>query len=200
MRFFMAGIKTEPIAATSATAEPEISAKNIETPTRTQVANLFAGVLGVLSILVLRPVFADLSQTALAAIVIFAMSGMANVTYFRTLWLMSRTEFLVALVAFLGVLSFGVLPGVVIGVVLSLVILIVHIGDPPTSVLGRTSSGTWRDLERSADARARPRGRRLAPGGTPPVPQRPSAPWPTIRPSSCSLPTRREPPPSTRPG
>jgi MFS superfamily sulfate permease-like transporter len=84
------------------------------------------------------------------------MSGMANVTYFRTLWLMSRTEFLVALVAFLGVLSFGVLPGVVIGVVLSLVILIVHIGDPPTSVLGRTSSGTWRDLERSADARPVP--------------------------------------------
>lgn len=124
---------------------------------RTQVANLFAGVLGVLSILVLRPVFADLSQTALAAIVIFAMSGMANVTYFRTLWLMSRTEFLVALVAFLGVLSFGVLPGVVIGVVLSLVILIVHIGDPPTSVLGRTLVG---DL-------ARPRAQRRCPGPSP---------------------------------
>src|SRR5687768_15106308 len=31
-RFFMAGMRIEPIAATSATAEPEISAKNIETP------------------------------------------------------------------------------------------------------------------------------------------------------------------------
>ena len=31
----MAGISTEPMAATSATAEPDISAKNIETPTLT---------------------------------------------------------------------------------------------------------------------------------------------------------------------
>jgi MFS superfamily sulfate permease-like transporter len=45
---------------------------------------------------------------------------------------------------------------VVIAVVLSLVILIVHIGDPPTSVLGRTPSGAWHDLERSAEARPVP--------------------------------------------
>ncbi len=34
-RRFIAGISTEPVAATSATADPEISAKNIDTPTLT---------------------------------------------------------------------------------------------------------------------------------------------------------------------
>ena len=34
----MAGMRTEPVAATSATAEPEISAKNIETPTLTMAS------------------------------------------------------------------------------------------------------------------------------------------------------------------
>ncbi len=38
LRFFMAGISTEPMAATSATAEPDISAKNIETPTLTMAS------------------------------------------------------------------------------------------------------------------------------------------------------------------
>ena len=36
--FFIAGIRTDPVAATSATADPEISAKNSETPTLT-IAN-----------------------------------------------------------------------------------------------------------------------------------------------------------------
>ncbi|MCP4227616.1 MAG: SulP family inorganic anion transporter, partial [Actinomycetia bacterium] len=119
---------------------------------RTQVGNLFAAVLGVLTIVVLRPLFEHLALTALAAIIVFAMAGMINASYFTLLWRLSRVEFLVALVAFLGVLTFGVLQGVVIAVVLSLVILVHHIGDPPSSVLGRTPTGSWQDIERSEEA------------------------------------------------
>src|SRR5690554_7437420 len=35
LRFFISGIRMEPVAATSATADPEISAKNRDTPTLT---------------------------------------------------------------------------------------------------------------------------------------------------------------------
>ena len=119
---------------------------------RTQIANLFAGALGVLTILILRPLFESLALTVLAAIVVFAMAGMVDVSYFTLLWRLSKIEFLIALVAFLGVLTFGVLEGVVVAVVLSLVILVRHIGDPPSSVLGRTPEGIWRETDRDDTA------------------------------------------------
>jgi MFS superfamily sulfate permease-like transporter len=77
---------------------------------------------------------------------------MIDVSYFTLLWKLSPTEFVLALVAFVGVLTFGVLQGVVIAVVLSLVLLVHHIGDPPSSILGRTPSGVWYDVEERDDA------------------------------------------------
>jgi SulP family sulfate permease len=102
--------------------------------------------------LVLRPLFENLAQAALAAIVVFAMSGMADLAYFRLLWKLSPIEFLLAVVAFLGVLTFGVLQGVVIAVVMSLVLLVRHIGNPPSSVLGRSPSGFWYAIDERPDA------------------------------------------------
>lgn len=120
---------------------------------RSQVGNLFAGILGVVTVIVLRPLFESLALAVLAAIVVFAMSGMIDASYFRLLWQLSRVEFLVALVAFLGVLSVGVLQGVVVAVVLSLALLVRSIGDPPSSVLGRTPSGSWHAVDERDDAR-----------------------------------------------
>jgi MFS superfamily sulfate permease-like transporter len=123
---------------------------------RTQVGNLFAALLAVLATLVLRPLFEHLAQTVLAALIIFAMAGMVNVEYFRRLWLIHRREFGLAMVAFFGVLTFGVLPGVVIGVVMALVLLVEHISRPPTMVLGRTPDGTWRNPDFVSSAKPVP--------------------------------------------
>jgi MFS superfamily sulfate permease-like transporter len=57
----------------------------------------------VLATLVLRPLFEDLAQTVLAALIIFAMAGMLNVGYFRRLWHIRRREFLLALAGSLSV-------------------------------------------------------------------------------------------------
>ncbi len=118
----------------------------IDADGKSQVANLFAGVLGVLTILFLLPFFEDLADSALAAIVIVAMSGLSDFGYFRSLWRIRRLELVVGLAAFAGVLSIGVLAGVVIGVLLSLIILVDHIGRPPTAVLGRTPDGSFVDM------------------------------------------------------
>jgi MFS superfamily sulfate permease-like transporter len=112
--------------------------------------------LAVLATLVLRPLFEHLAQTVLAALIIFAMAGMVDVAYFRRLWLTYRREFALGMVAFLGVLTFGVLPGVVIGVVMALVLLVEHISRPPSMVLGRTPDGTWRNPEVVASAKPIP--------------------------------------------
>jgi MFS superfamily sulfate permease-like transporter len=70
------------------------------------------------------------------------MAGMLNFEYFRRLWHIRRREFVIAMAAFLGVL-----PGVMIGVVMALVLLVEHISRPPSSVLGRAPDGTWHDPE-----------------------------------------------------
>jgi len=119
---------------------------------KTQVGNLVAALIAVLSIVVLRPLFEELASTVLAALIIFAMAGMLDIRYFVRLWHISRTEFALAVVTFLGVLTFGVLPGVAIGVALALVILVDHIGRPGSFVLGRAPDGTWRDIETVPDA------------------------------------------------
>lgn len=88
----------------------------------------------------------------LSALIIFAMGGMLDPRYFKRLWNISRSEFVLAVLAFLGVLTFGVLPGVAIGVVFALLILVDHIGRPVGIILGRTPDGEWRDVDVVDDA------------------------------------------------
>ncbi len=119
---------------------------------KTQIGNLVAALIGVLSVIVLRPLFEELASTVLSALIIFAMTGMLDVKYFQRLWTISRIEFLLALLAFLGVLTFGVLPGVAIGVLFALLILVEHIGRPVGMIAGRTPRGEWRDVAVVPDA------------------------------------------------
>jgi SulP family sulfate permease len=114
---------------------------------KTQVGNLVAAAVAVLSVIVLRPLFEELASTVLAALIIVAMAGMLDVGYFVRLWAIDRTEFALAMLAFLGVLTFGVLPGVVIAVVFALVILVLYVGRPAGAVLGRTPEGEWHDID-----------------------------------------------------
>ena len=79
----------------------------------------------------------DLPQPVLAAIVLMAVSGLFKLSELRRLWRFSRTEFAVAAAAMLGVLGSGLLRGVLIGVVISLVLLLRRASRPRTTELGR---------------------------------------------------------------
>lgn len=114
---------------------------------KTQVGNLVAALVAVLCVIVLRPLFEELASTVLAALIIVAMAGMIDVGYFVRLWAINRTEFALAMLAFLGVLTLGVLPGVVIAVVVALTILVLYVGRPAGAILGRTPDGEWRDVD-----------------------------------------------------
>ena len=119
---------------------------------RTQVGNLFTAVLTVLTIFFLLPFFATLADAALAALVIFIMLEVSDIPYFVNLWRVHRVECVLGVLAFIGVLLYGVLPGVLIGVVLSLVVLADHIRRPPTAVVGRTASGAFLDVDEHEEA------------------------------------------------
>jgi MFS superfamily sulfate permease-like transporter len=119
---------------------------------KSQVGNLFNAILAVLTILFLIPVFASLSDAALAAVVVVVMLEISNIGYFVSLWKVRRLECAIGVAAFAGVLAYGTLIGVAIGVVLALIALADHIRRPPTAVIGRTESGAFLPLEGHGDA------------------------------------------------
>lgn len=120
---------------------------------RTQMTSLINGGLVVLTLLFLMPLFRNLPHATLAAIVIEAMLGLASFRTLRNLHRISPAEFVIAMVAFLGVLSLGVLQGISLGVVLSLLLLIQRVSHPGTAVLGQLpGEQMYRDIVRHPEA------------------------------------------------
>jgi anti-anti-sigma factor len=114
------------------------SSLNESSGARTPMASLATGALVLLTLLVLAPVFSDLPKAVLAAVIIDAVIfGMIDVRELKRLRRVARVDFTIALAAILGVLSAGVLAGVVIGVVLSLGWLIYVASSPAIPVLRR---------------------------------------------------------------
>jgi sulfate permease, SulP family len=96
----------------------------------------------------LRP----LPQPVLAAVVLVAVAGLFQASELKHLFHASRSEFVVAMAAFLGVLGSGLLRGVMIGAIISLVQLLRRASRPHVAFLGRIP-GTRRfsDRERHPD-------------------------------------------------
>ena len=87
---------------------------------RTPVASLATGGIVVATLILLAPLFSELPKAVLAAIIIDAVVfGMIDVAEFRRLRRVKPFDFWIALAAVIGVLSVGVLLGVVVGIVLS---------------------------------------------------------------------------------
>ena len=125
------------------------SSLNESAGARTPVASLITGALVLLTLIVLAPLFLDLPKPVLAAVIIDAVVfGMIDLPELRRLHRVTRFDFWIAVAAIIGVLSVGVLAGVVVGVALSLGWLIYVASNPPMPLLGR-EAGTqaFRDLE-----------------------------------------------------
>ena len=105
---------------------------------RTQLASLITGAVVVLTMILLAPLFSDLPTAVLAAIIIQAVvSGMMDVPQMQRLYRVLRTDFWIAVIALVSVLTAGVLAGVVVGVFLSLGYLIYISASPDMPELGR---------------------------------------------------------------
>jgi high affinity sulfate transporter 1 len=104
---------------------------------RTPVSGLVAAGITVLVSLFLAGLLRDLPQPVLAAIVLTAVTGLFKWSELRRLWSFSRNEFAVAAASMLGVLGSGLLRGVLIGVVISILLLVRRASRPRTTELGR---------------------------------------------------------------
>jgi high affinity sulfate transporter 1 len=129
------------------------SSLNESAGARTPVASLVTGALVILTLVMLAPLFSDLPKAVLAAVIIDAVIfGMIDVPEFRRLWHVARFDFWIAFAAVIGVLSAGVLAGVVVGIVLSLGWLISVATSPPIPELGREpGTQVFRDVDEHPD-------------------------------------------------
>ena len=116
---------------------------------RTPLSGFIAGVLVLLVAVFFSQTLRNLPQPVLAAIILMAVTGLFKLKTLRHLWKNHRGEFLVAMVAVVGVLCAGLLKGVLIGAILSMVLLIRRVSTPHVAFLGRIP-GTRRysDLSR----------------------------------------------------
>jgi MFS superfamily sulfate permease-like transporter len=94
----------------------------------------------------------NLPEVILAVIVIHAVSGLIKIKELKRIRQLSRTEFTVALIAIAGVLVFGILKGVMISVLMSLIMLIRRVSYPAVAALGRIGdTHHFSDMERHPD-------------------------------------------------
>lgn len=115
---------------------------------RSPISGLIAALLILIVTLFFSGLLRNLPMPVLAAIVLMAVTGLFKVEAFTRLWAFSRAEFIVAFVATLGVLGSGILNGVLIGAILSIIMLLHRASRPHVAVLGR-SPGTahYGDIE-----------------------------------------------------
>lgn len=105
---------------------------------KTQMAGVVAALATALVALFLTPVFANLPEAALGAIVIVAVSRMVRIKALRRLYRIRRTDFVLAAVAVMGVLTFDdLIVGLLVAVGVSLIALILRTSEPRMSRLVR---------------------------------------------------------------
>lgn len=103
---------------------------------KSQIMSITSAVTMLLVLLVGTPFLEYLPVPVLTGIVIAALIGILEIKLAKKLAKTNRTEFLIFMVAFFGVLLFGTLYGVIIGIILSFIAVIIRAVVPPKSFLG----------------------------------------------------------------
>ncbi len=126
---------------------------------RTQISGLVVAVLTVVTLLFLTGLFERLPEATLSAVVIAAVVELVDVASLRRLYRVwttrlgsiygfaARADFAAAIATMLGVLVFDTLPGLFIGIAVSMVLLLYRVARPHVARLAR-SGDVWVDVDR----------------------------------------------------
>ncbi|HSS36369.1 MAG TPA: SulP family inorganic anion transporter, partial [Patescibacteria group bacterium] len=144
------GFTTDASLSQSATAE--------SAGARSQLSSLLAAGLVLATSVFLAPLFTNLPNAVLAAIVVTGVLSLMDVGELRRFYAIRRTDFVVAITAIVGVVTTTVLIGLFIAVVLSLVSLLYRASRPYVAVLEELPGlpGTFADRSRHPDGRPVP--------------------------------------------
>jgi sulfate permease, SulP family len=116
---------------------------------KTQLVSLIAAALILVTGAFLAPLFEDLPQATLGAIVVVAVAGFFRVDELERFARLRRSAILLSLVALIGVLVLGILPGLIVAAGLSLIAVIQRLSRPEVGRLARDpATGAWGRLDR----------------------------------------------------
>jgi SulP family sulfate permease len=137
---------------------------------KSQLSGLVVAVMTVVTLLFLTGLFEELPEATLAAVVIAALIELVDIRSLRTFYgltntrlgriygIAARPDFIAATAALFGVLIFDTLPGLFIGIVVSIILLVYRTSRPHVAVLGRVPGTTdqFADIERHTENRPVP--------------------------------------------
>ncbi len=120
---------------------------------KTQMTGLVGAGLVILMLVLVPSLFADLPQTALAAVVIMAAASLMDLAALRRFARVRKTALALSIVATIGVVFFGVLQGILIAAILSILLFFRRSWWPPGAVLGYVPElKGWHDVQRYPEA------------------------------------------------
>jgi len=125
------------------------SAVNDKAGARTPLALIFASCTLALCLLFLTGLLADLPKAVLAAIVLTAVYGLIDFPAMLRMWRISRIDFYAAAIALVAVLLLGILEGILLAALASILMLLVRASSPHVAFLGRIpGTSSFSDLAR----------------------------------------------------
>jgi high affinity sulfate transporter 1 len=125
------------------------SAVNDKAGARTPLALVFASITLALCLLFLTGLLENLPKAVLAAVVLTAVYGLLDFPALLRMWRVSRLDFYAAVIALGAVLLLGILQGILLAALASVLLMLVRISRPHVAFLGRIpGTNNYSDLER----------------------------------------------------
>jgi high affinity sulfate transporter 1 len=125
------------------------SAVNDKAGARSSLALVFASITLALCLLFLTGLLENLPKAVLAAVVLTAVYGLLDFPALIRMWRVSRLDFLAATIALVGVLLLGILQGILLAALASVVLLLIRASRPNVAFLGRIpGTNNYSDLAR----------------------------------------------------
>lgn len=134
-------------------ANPATTSASNSARAKTQIASLVTASILMVTLITRIDLVAFLPQAVVAAAVIISVSHMLHSGQLRRFYRLRKIDFTLAMVALIGVLVAGILPGLMIAVFLSLLIVLYRSSKPRLAVLGKIPGhDAYGDINENPDA------------------------------------------------
>src|SRR5882757_1794650 len=133
------------------------SAVNDMAGARTPIALVVASITLALCLLFLTGVLANLPKAVLAAVVLTAVYGLVDFPALIRMWRVSRMDFYAAAIALVAVLLLGILHGILLAALASVLLLLLRTSQPHVAFLGRVpGTNSYSDVDRHPENESLP--------------------------------------------
>jgi sulfate permease, SulP family len=125
------------------------SAVNDKAGAVTPLALVFASITLALCLLFLTGLLENLPKAVLAAVVLTAIYGLLDFPALLRMWRVSRLDFYAAIIALGAVLALGILHGILLAALASIMLLLMRVSNPHVALLGRIpGTNMYSDMDR----------------------------------------------------